>query len=328
MMILAALFACGKRRKGPSYSAEQITAQGSSACAIMKDGSLRCWGAVGTDLPDPIAGFTNVTSACESDTILCAVSGGTARCTKKGGASFTIDGALEVSCERARVCALVQGAAVGSRHVTCIGEGATRIDAPGLRSIASGPDASCAVLDDGTARCFGSNADGLLGDGTTEPHTEPIQPRLSEITQISLGAHHACALTRSERVYCWGRNTHGQLGDGTFTDRFTPALVPGLTGIGVVAAGGEHTCAHRKDATIRCWGSDAHHQLGLGGVVRDVPRPTMVPGLYEATTVTCGDAFTCARMEDGWLRCWGANEAGQIGDGTKLEREVPTPIRF
>jgi alpha-tubulin suppressor-like RCC1 family protein len=56
--------------------------------------------------------------------------------------------------------------------------------------------------------------------------------------------------------------------------------------------------------------------------------PALVPGLYEATAVACGTAFTCARMADGWIRCWGANESGQIGDGTRLEREVPMPVRF
>src|SRR5262249_31354630 len=153
-------------------------------------------------------------------------------------------------CERERACGVTKS---GVLCKTISGE-ETSFDIPGVRSIASGPDATCAVLEDGTARCFGSNVDGKLGDGTTAARAGLVTPRVKNVTAITIGEHHACALHQNETVSCWGRNNHGQLGDGTFTDRFTPDIVPGSSGIGMISAGGEHTCAHRKDDTIRCWG--------------------------------------------------------------------------
>lgn len=315
-VVALVLVGCAKRKKGSSYDAQLLSAGGSSACAVMKDGRLRCWGAVASEYPDPLPGFTDIQSACVRDRNACAISNGTARCTN----GTTIPDVVQVSCERDRICTL--GSA--RKRITC---GTYWIDLSLVSSIASGPTTTCAIDEFAVPHCFGSNVDGLVGDGTTAPEGAG-SPRLTNVTAISVGAHHACAVTKQELVYCWGRNTHGQLGDGTFTDHLVPEPVSNLAGVDVVAAGAEHTCAHRKDDTIRCWGSDAHHQLGLGGTPQDTPNATLVPGLYEATTVTCGDAFTCARMKDGWLRCWGANEAGQIGDGTKLERQVPVPVKF
>jgi alpha-tubulin suppressor-like RCC1 family protein len=38
-----------------------------------------------------------------------------------------------------------------------------------------------------------------------------------------------------------------------------------------------------------------------------------------ATSITAGDNFTCARLDDGSIRCWGANNAGQLGQGNTAE---------
>jgi alpha-tubulin suppressor-like RCC1 family protein len=42
--------------------------------------------------------------------------------------------------------------------------------------------------------------------------------------------------------------------------------------------------------------------------------------------VSGGDRHTCAAMFDGSVRCWGANELGQLGDGTSIRRELPVPV--
>lgn len=109
---------------------------------------------------------------------------------------------------------------------------------PGLSHIAQlalGFHHSCARLDDGTARCWGSNSHGQLGDGTTVQRLTPVavlSPSgaglLSGIVDLHAGWDFSCGLLSSGEVYCWGWNDFGQLGNGTTTDRHRPTRVVGL----------------------------------------------------------------------------------------------------
>jgi alpha-tubulin suppressor-like RCC1 family protein len=56
--------------------------------------------------------------------------------------------------------------------------------------------------------------------------------------------------------------------------------------------------------------------------------PERVQGIYEGTGIVMGGDTRCAVMKDGWLRCWGPNDKGQLADGTTEARSVPTPIRY
>jgi alpha-tubulin suppressor-like RCC1 family protein len=221
----------------------------------------------------------------------------------------------------------LEGETPGARAVSCEDSDPRIIDAVAdvhwrteivhdAARIASGSDSTCVVRFDGTLRCFGA------------PEIAVDLSRLNDVADVAVGGQHACARHKDETLSCWGKNDHGQIGDATRLDRNVPTLVSGLTGVKHVAAGSAHTCVHRGDDTIRCWGSDSHRQLGLGGAAGDKDVPTLVPGLYEAVGIAASADFTCARMTDGWLRCWGANDMGQLGDGTNTERAVPVPIRM
>jgi hypothetical protein len=337
VLVPLALGHCGrKRQKGPSFVVDRVVAAGSAACSVMRDGTLRCWGdAVGTTgkgVPEPIDPGPGVKAACVGPEYACLVAEGAVRCvrTGDGGAAVRITGvgaAKDVSCERTRTCAIEE-----SGRVACwtLGSDAARaIDGlEGAVSIASGAGVTCAVLGDGSVRCFGENRDGQLGDGTTEPRQGLVTVKIDHAERVVIGGRHACAKRADETVWCWGRNEHGQLGDDSRTDRPSPGPVAGAFGVDGIATGDAHTCARMKDSTIRCWGSGSHHQAGRSTTTEDALAPTLVPGLYEATAVAAGDAFSCARMKDGWLRCWGANDVGQLGEGTDLERAVPVPIRY
>jgi alpha-tubulin suppressor-like RCC1 family protein len=144
------------------------------------------------------------------------------------------------------------------------------------------------------------------------------------------GADHACALRGDGALTCWGRNDVGQLGDGSRTARSLPVAVGGLPPLRAVAAGARHTCALTRDVgDVYCWGGDEAGQLGQPDNAAGAPRttPVQVAGVTDALDVAAGSDFSCAVLRDGTARCWGANDAGQLGDGgPKTTRRAPTVV--
>ena len=109
--------------------------------------------------------------------------------------------------------------------------------------VSAGDGFSCAVTAAQTARCWGDNNFGELGDGTTNDSSTPrLVKGLTGVTAVAAGYFHACALLNTGRVWCWGDNGNGELGNGTTTASDVPVPTP-LEGATVVAAGAADSCA-------------------------------------------------------------------------------------
>ena len=95
-------------------------------------------------------------------------------------------------------------------------------------SIDAGIDHTCAILDDSSAVCWGLNAQGQLGDGTTTNSTTPVSVSMPSglgVAEISAGWIHSCAVATNASVYCWGYHGEGALGLGEDVDSDVPAYV-------------------------------------------------------------------------------------------------------
>lgn len=186
-----------------------------------------------------------------------------------------------------------------------------------IAAIAVGGVTTCAATSGGLVACWGSDAYGALGDGLTSGFSVvPVQANgLKNVVQLSLGDRHACALIKGGTVRCWGDDTQGQLGDGTRTPSGTATMVSGITsGATAVAAGGMHTCAVVTGGGVQCWGNDQSGQLGNGQTSGSSVVPVAVMGLTSgATAITAGEAFTCAVVSGGAVKCWGDGLHGQLG---------------
>ena len=163
--------------------------------------------------------------------------------------------------------------------------------------IAAGNTHSCALLSDGTVRCWGANDQGQLGSPTpAQSDTAVTVPRVDQAIAIAAGDSHTCALLRDGSVMCWGSNYHGQLGDGSRTTWYIPSHVRDLTGAVELALGNSHSCARRADRVVLCWGSNDYGELGDTTLQeRFVPAPV---AFFAADQITAGHGFSCGLLGD------------------------------
>ena len=233
----------------------------------------------------------------------------------------------------------------GSNEFGQLGDGTTSdsydpVDVSGLGenvvAFALGDHHGCAIVDtdsdnQGTVHCWGLNSSGQLGDGTNTDSNVPVAVAVlsDDIYKIDAGFAHTCATAIGGNMYCWGNNAHGQLGIGTTVSHNTPQLT-GLTGnAGEIGAGGNHTCA-TVGGVLKCWGSNGNGQLGDGTMIdRHSPPAEGVDfgGPIGTYIVACGTSHTCAMLAGFNVECWGANDTGQLGDGTRTQRLTPVPAR-
>ncbi len=192
---------------------------------------------------------------------------------------------------------------------------------------------TCAVRSTGAAYCWGDNAFGQLGDSSTSDRDIPTAVKGGLVfSQVAASQIHTCGLTTGGLVYCWGGNISGRLGQdpGSVTGTTGPIQVPGLTGIVQLARGEAHTCARDGANQVFCWGLNQSGQLGDGnsgaGVFSYTPVAVQLPGGAGFTTISAGSQFSCGVTALNELYCWGEGTTGQLGDGTGLDRPLPTKV--
>jgi prepilin-type N-terminal cleavage/methylation domain-containing protein len=323
-------------------SVASIAVGWSHACARLADGTVRCWGSNGSgqlgngevalssgqvtvrtssEDANPLSGVASIDAG---DSHTCAVlSTGEARCWGQNGSGQLGDGTTTQS----------------TSPVTVRTSSGNANPLSGVASISAGGSHTCVVLSTGEARCWGSNASGRLGDGTTMNSSSPVTVRtssadanpLSGVASISAGGSHTCVVLSTGEARCWGLNSSGQLGDGTTMNSSSPVTVRTssgdanpLSGVASVSAASGHTCAALSNGTARCWGNNTNGILGDGGADPTSSSPvtvdTFVVGPDIAAIVASsgsagGGGSSCALLSNGTIRCWGWNHSGRLGDG-------------
>jgi alpha-tubulin suppressor-like RCC1 family protein len=333
-------------------------------CALLQDGSVWCWGAnesaqlgvepAAAGRPTQVPGLTGVKAIAAGGAFTCAVpADGSVVCwgsTVDGQVETTPQPVLSLANIRAlaarerHACALTEDGLVfcwGSNEQGELGDG-TRISRrepmlvalPGaypIAEIALGAAHTCALAAAGPLWCWGANQVGELGDGTDTIHLLPTTVSLSSVRDVAAAGHHTCASEGTGTVWCWGANQSGQLGEGTTSNINVPVPVTGIEDAADVTAGEGFACARRRDGTVWCWGDNRLGQLGNGTPIERL-TPVRVSNLDRSLSVTAGAAHTCALRpaSDGSTTtvCWGDNQAGQIGDGTRLDRPTPVPLKI
>lgn len=196
----------------------------------------------------------------------------------------------------------------------------------GVKRLAVGLYHACALLADGTVKCWGFNNHGQLGDGSTTDRSTPVLVSgLGNVMDITAGESFTCALLSDKTVRCWGDNASGQLGDGSTVSSSTPSSISStdLSDVSMISAGYQSVCAiFGTNDDLKCWGRNHRGQLGLGNTTNS-SLPLPVNGMSHLKAVSAGEAYTCAVKLNGDAYCWGYNQDGELGDGTTMDTDVP-----
>ena len=306
------------RVQGLHGAAVAISAGGRHTCAVLARSEVECWGAdysgqVGDGRLQDRAGPVRVRGVSRA----VGVSAGRAY-------TCAVERAGVVKCWGANAYGQLGNGTVTARRLP------TRVR--NLRGRAVAVSASerhtCALIRGGAVACWGANGIGQLGDGSiANSHVAVAVAGLGPATSVATGIFHTCALTAAGGVRCWGMNASGELGAGTVLRRPAPLRVAGMAGAVEVSAGGGHTCARTGDGLVSCWGANNARQLGDRSRL-DSSTPVKLSGLSTpAASVAAGDRHTCVVTEAAEVACWGANDGGQLGDGSLLDRGHAVTVR-
>lgn len=340
LLSLIGLAGCGgpQRGTGPSEASASVTIGGGHTCAVMTDGTMRCWGrgefgqlgygerrSIGDDEPAGDGGLVSVPgkvlSVDAGEDHTCAVSDrGHVRCWGRN---------LRGQLGRGSRDNMGDDETVSEMSSISLGEHAIAVSA--------GYAHSCAVTEAGNIFCWGANEAGQLGYGDTadygslpkeRPDARGPVPLGAKAIGVAAGAKHTCALLDGGEVLCWGRGDAGQTGRGdgqSWGD--TPRRLPSagkrvdLGGRAVaITAGDLHTCALMDDGTARCWGYGWDGRLGTGSRqnIGDNEAVSSIAALRYPTAVTsisAGGQHTCLTTAAGEVSCFGRGATGQLGRG-------------
>ena len=295
---------------GADAALPRVSAGEYHTCAVLSDGSLRCWGSNDEGQLDAPAGtFTDVQAGSFHN---CALrTDGTIACwggpNQWGEATPPAGEFVQLSAGAYHNCAL---AADGT--ATCWGwnywgevNGTPLRELPfsavythegPFTQVEAGLYHTCALTADGSAVCWGGN--GL-----------PTTPDAGTYAQLSTGWYYTCALRTDATIGCWGNDGNGQSN-------------PPAGSFASVTAGYFSTCALETDGDVTCWGFDGY------GQVSGTPQNATVTFTHEGPyrQVSVGAHHVCAVRADGSIECWGAGKTDEGGPGAHRGQSNPPQL--
>lgn len=302
---------------GPDAALQYVSAISAGyfhTCALLASGAVQCWGA-GYLTGSGVAGNVQSPRNVEGTFIF-----------------------KQISASDNHTCAVTTSGNVmcwGENHYGQLGVGDSDeaptpvqvIDLYDVASVTAGTNFTCALTIAGDVWCWGRNHVGQLGNTSAGSFSlVPLMvPGLSGVQAVEAGGDNVCVITSAGAAKCWGK-ANGILGMSSGDAVATPQDVPFLSSdVSALALGGGFACAI-VSSSAQCWGENMNGELGRGYTSATESIPIVANGMSSGVTaITANDSHACA-VQDGALKCWGVNEDGEIGDGTKTDRTEPVQV--
>ena len=279
----------------------QTAAADQSSCAVLTSGILQCWGANnfgqlgdGTTTnqltPQVVPNLDSVVKAAITRHTCALQANGSLSCWGYNWYGQVGDGSRKNN-------------KLSPVEIVAATDPQTAVD------VCTGYEHTCAVLDDGTVKCWGRNNTGQIGDGSTSDRHDPTPVTgLTGARYVGCGYRHTCALLDDQTVWCWGHNAYGQLGKGSATSfETTPFQVAGITGVRQIAIGRDYGCAGLDNGSLWCWGRNDEYQLGDEST-------NNAPTAVRMSNFSCGDGTCDSNAQETDLNCAADCATAQCGD--------------
>jgi len=207
----------------------------------------------------------------------------------------------------------------------------TKVPLLGSTDIAVGASHACAVTGDKHVACWGANASGELGTGTTVPSTVPLLALggLVGVRRVAAGVETTCAVTDGGATWCWGLDDRDQLGRGIcpLCDSKTPMPVDDELSLAASVTVADHfACALTTAGAAWCWGTNNQGQLGDRAADNPSDSPHRIQALSGITQLRSGGSHSCAVGAGGAVSCWGDNRLRQSTSAASDTLVAPTPV--
>ncbi len=197
--------------------------------------------------------------------------------------------------------------------------------------VSAGRNHSMSIKTDGTLWGWGRSVEGMVGVPVTNDAITYISPvqvgALTSWAKVSAGGYHSAAIKTDGTIWSWGANNSGQLG-------FNPPNTPTPTALSGswadFSAGGGFVIAKKTTGALWSWGRNIYDQDGVLGDGTGVSKssPVQIGTLTDWSKINSGSAHTLAIKTNGTLWAWGANNAGQIGNGESGFGRYKSPIQI
>ncbi|MBN1655311.1 MAG: hypothetical protein JXA30_16210 [Deltaproteobacteria bacterium] len=334
---------------------KQIDVGRDAGCAVRASGTVACWGVdaggyLGTGATRPHDAARNVLDPREADLVLSLVA--SVSLGHSHACALHFDG--RVSCwgdngEEGRI------GFGSSENQIFFPQEVLEID--DVVELSAAGNTTCALREDRTVWCWGDNAFGQLGNGTTEDSNRPVQvSNLSDVLAVECAEFYTCAILASGALTCWG-----DMGAGlSEPDREAvepygaePSRLFDVERAARIGAAANHACVVRPNGTAFCFGANGYGQLGNGRFSRWEQSPQAVlhsdfdSALLNVVELAAGSwisqsiewiwdeteqesvpvavetvaGVSCARTASGEVFCWGSNEGGALGIGAQIESD-------
>lgn len=189
---------------------------------------------------------------------------------------------------------------------------------------------TCGMSSTGQGYCWGS---GMLGSDVSETAAPAAVDGSQVYESVGTVFNGGCGRIAGGDVYCWGQQTYGTVGSGEPDDAPAPVIVSTAESFEIVDAGGSHVCALTPAGDAWCWGDNGNGALGVtatetcGGGVPCERAPVAVSGGHRFSSISAGEATTCAVTSGGAGYCWGRGVEGQLGDGHAISGSGPVRVQ-
>lgn len=339
-------------------AAQSLAASTTMVCARLASGQVSCLN-LDDARPAVAPALSNVVELVAGGSQHCARQrDGNVSCWPEAAPPELASGAIRLSATPHAICAFKSRGLPACQPLTSGGDRDESVYMPAqlfpsasvLTDVSVGPQHGCAVVN-GRAWCWGDGSFGALGPAGAAWHlkqfskplgngtftNEQVLVRISlgdtaslhQVADIAVGRSHQCIITLEGSLRCWGNNDWGQLGVDPMKPAFGIVPATELKGVDQITVNSNASCA-TVAGDLFCWGRQPWRtDLALCRAESSEAAPCSAKPARLATGVeqaVLGGNFGCLLDRNHLVSCWGANDLGQLGNGTTTPSATPVRV--